>query len=64
MNPGVAVCGSACFGKGTGKVLYKDVNCSGNHTQFSQCEKDNVGNGSCGDHSRDAGVICGKLVCI
>lgn len=57
------MCGSACFGKGNGSVFYRDVNCSDQHSEFSQCEKNMVGgSGRCGNHSRDAGVICGKLL--
>ena len=58
-----AACGGACFGEGTGKVHYRDVGCTDENEELSQCEKSSVGGaGSCGNHSRDAGVICGNTM--
>ena len=54
-----AACGSACFGEGDGEVHYRDVNCS-NAMSFNNCIRHNAGSGMCGDHSRDAGVVCGN----
>ena len=59
---GVAACGSACFGEGAGRVLYRDVLCDDDNDRvFSDCERSNVGGaGECANHTNDAGVICGK----
>ena len=58
---GVAVCGSACFGEGTGRVFYRDVDCSNGADVLSECTKSLVGGqGNCSNHSNDAGVLCGK----
>ena len=57
-----AACGSACFGEGDGEVHYRDVDCSTAHL-FNNCSHQMVGgNGTCGNHFRDAGVICGESI--
>ena len=61
-------CGAACFGEGDSIVHYRDVNCSPLAQSITSCSLKLVGgsgiheNGSCGTHSRDAGVVCGKFV--
>ncbi|XP_041475561.1 deleted in malignant brain tumors 1 protein-like [Lytechinus variegatus] len=55
---------SARFGKGSGRVLLKYVNCKGTEDNLADCAHPGIGRYSC-SHSRDAGAICysgGKLV--
>ena len=60
-NYAVAIgCQAACFGEGSGSVLYRDIDCPTTALSFSDCSNISVGTGSCSNHSRDAGVICGK----
>nr|XP_054765110.1 LOW QUALITY PROTEIN: deleted in malignant brain tumors 1 protein-like [Lytechinus pictus] len=48
---------SARFGRGSGRVLLKYVNCEGREDNLADCAHPGIGRYSC-SHSRDAGVIC------
>ena len=45
------------FGYGIGRVWLSDVNCHGNESDITDCNRDTQGGINC-DHSNDAGVIC------
>ena len=43
----------ALFGRGTGEIVFDEMNCSGNESSLFECDISN----DC-DHSEDVGVIC------
>ena len=56
----VGALGGATFGRGSGPILYDNVDCSGSETSLTQCAPRGLGVlfwFDC-DHSQDAGVIC------
>nr|XP_054765125.1 deleted in malignant brain tumors 1 protein-like [Lytechinus pictus] len=48
--------GSAWFGKGSGQILLKYVNCEGTEDNLADCAHEGIGRYSC-SHARDAGAI-------
>ena len=49
--------GNAFFGQGTGKILFRNLDCSGTENDLSQCNHPGYWKHNCGHHE-DAGVIC------
>ncbi|XP_042308854.1 deleted in malignant brain tumors 1 protein-like isoform X2 [Sceloporus undulatus] len=53
--------GGARYGQGTGPILLKGVNCTGEETSLRECAQSTLDNHSC-DHSQDASVECSGKV--
>ena len=53
----VGALGFAAFGRGSGRIWYANVNCSGREANLAQCDHDGLVVHNC-YHSQDAGVIC------
>lgn len=52
---GAVARGAATFGRGTGAIIYDDVNCIGTEARLADCQS--ISTHNC-DHSNDAGVVC------
>ena len=50
------------FGQGNGSILMDDVWCTGYEDSITDCGYRGIGDRrhDCDDHSKDAGVVCGK----
>ena len=55
--------GDASFGRGSGRIYYDNVACTGRETRLADCSHRGIGRHNC-RHSEDAGVVChtGKLM--
>ncbi|GIM06530.1 hypothetical protein Vretimale_10828 [Volvox reticuliferus] len=57
-----ATAGSFLVGVAEQVVLLSDINCMGSELKLSACSSRNASFlSSCGDHTRDAGAVCGNL---
>ena len=54
----IAISGSNVVG-GIGQIWLDEVSCAGTENELLECSASTIGNHNC-DHSRDAGVECGK----
>ena len=45
----------AAFGRGTGAIIYDDVNCFGTEARLADCQS--ISTHNC-NHGEDAGVVC------
>ena len=48
---------NAAFGRGNGRIVLDDVNCTGNELNISDCLHNGLGIDDC-THGEDAGVVC------